>query len=475
MLIRWLPILILALFRFWDLGARPVHHDEAVNGWFVDGIFSRGYYSYDPQNYHGPFFFYVLTLFVKFFGRSVEVMRATTVLAGVAVTLSPWLFRKWIGNTTAWIAALIFAVSPAMVFYSRYAIHEMFYMLSIILFFYNWIRVREEGFSFRSILGFGLTLGLLAGIKENFVLYGGSIILAEGILWAIDRRPPLRLDRKFWTGLGGGFAIGSVFIFLCFNAFFLDEEGMRKFFHAFELWSETGTKGNGHQKPWDYWFGLMAGYEWAFLLGLITLPYYAFRGKGPVRLLAWSTAIHFLGYSVVAYKTPWCMLSFAWGFVFLASIALSTLFTSKGPAFAGWGLLSILTVKAAVQSWEVSWRNPDQDGHPYIYGQTYRDFIDQTDVVLREVSERPGLKDTLRVQVISAYTWPLPYVLGEIKMTAYHGRDNAPAVLDGDWVMIDQNFEQEFAPRLRGSYSRFEARSRQWAYPMVFFKKKQGP
>ena len=79
------------------------------------------------------------------------------------------------------------------------------------------------------------------------------------------------------------------------------------------------------------------------------------------------------------------------------------------------------------------------------------------------------------MQVISAYTWPLPYVLGEIKMTAYHGRDNAPAVLDGDWVMIDQNFEQEFAPRLRGSYSRFEARSRQWAYPMVFFKKKQGP
>ncbi len=475
MLIRWLPILILALFRFWDLGARPIHHDEAVNGWFVDGIFSRGFYSYDPQNYHGPFFFYVLTLFETLFGRSVEVMRVTTVLAGTAVTLSPWLFRKWIGNTAAWIAAIVFAVSPAMVFFSRYAIHEMFFMLAIILFFYNWIRVREEGFHLRTILGFGLTFGLLAGIKENFVLYGGSIILAELVLWAMDRKLPVRLDRKFWTGLASAFAVGFGFIVLCYTAFFQDDEGLRKFFQAFEFWSDTGSKGNGHQKPWDYWIGLMAHYEWGSLLGLIVLPFYAIRGRNWIRLLAWSTAFHFLVYSGVAYKTPWCMLSFTWGLVLLTGVALSDWIESRKASAAGWGVLAVVTVHAGVASWDVSWKNPDQDGHPYIYGQTYRDLVDQNDAMWREIDSKPGYKDSVRVQVVSAFTWPLPYLFGGIRMTAFHGRDNAPATLDADWVWIDKNFEADLASRLVGSYSRTEARSRQWASPMLIFKKKQGP
>ncbi len=475
MLIRWLPILILVLFRFWDLGARPIHHDEAVNGWFVDGIFSRGYYSYDPQNYHGPFFFYVLTLFESLFGRTVEVMRITTVLAGAAVTLSPWLFRKWIGETAAWIAALAFAVSPAMVFFSRYAIHEMFFMLAIILFFYNWIRVREEGFHLRTVLGFGLTFGLLACIKENFVLYGGSIILAEGVLWAMERKPPLRLDRRFWLGLASGFAVGIVFIVLCYTAFFMDQDGMRKFFQAFELWSDTGSKGNGHQKPWDYWISLMASYEWVCLLGLMVTPFFAIRGKGWIRLLAWSTAFHFIGYTVVAYKTPWCMLSFTWGLVLLASSGLAWLIRSGKASIVGWGILGVMVVQAGAASWDVAWKSPDQDGHPYIYGQTYRDLVDQNDVMWAEINARPGSKDSVRVQVVSAFTWPLPYLFGGIRMAAFHGHDNAPAALDADWVWMDKTFEPELAPRLVGSFSRTEARSRQWAAPMVIFKKNQGP
>jgi uncharacterized protein (TIGR03663 family) len=475
MLIRWLPILILALFRFWDLGARPIHHDEAVNGWFVDGIFSRGYYSYDPQNYHGPFFFYVLTLFEKLFGRSVEVMRATTVLAGAAVTLSPWLFRRWIGETAAWVAAAVLAVSPAMVFFSRYAIHEMFFMLAIILFFYNWLRVREEGFHLRSVLGFGLTFGLLASIKENFVLYGGSIILAESIIWATDRRPPVRLDRKFWAGLGSGFAIGAVFIVLCYTAFFMDGDGVRKFIQAFELWSDTGSKGNGHQKPWSYWIGLLADFEWGLLLGLIVLPFYAIRGSGAIRLLAWSSAIHFAVYSIVAYKTPWCMLSFAWGLALLAGVVLASGLAWKSGKFISGAALMIVTLKSGSQAWDVAWKDPDQDGHPYIYGQTYRDLVDQSDAMWAEINSRPGLKDTFRVQVVSSFTWPLPYLFGGIQLTAFHGRDNAPPVLDADWIWMDQTFESELGPRLNGTYTRTEVRSRQWASSMVVFRKKQGP
>jgi uncharacterized protein (TIGR03663 family) len=471
---RWLPILILAAFRFWDLGARPVHHDEAVNGWFVDGILSRGYYSYDPQNYHGPFFFYLLTLFEKMFGRSVEVMRATTVLAGIAVTASPLLFRKWIGSTSAWIAGAFFALSPAVIFYSRYAIHEMFFALAIILFFYNWLRVREEGFHLRTILGFGLSLGLLAGVKENFVLFGACLGLGELAVWGLERKLPLRLDRRFWLGLASGFGIGFLFIVLCYTAFFLDSEGLSKFFKAFQLWSETGSKGNGHQKPFDYFFGLMAGFEWPALLGLLVSGVYAFWGSSAVRLLAWSSLAHLLSYSLVSYKTPWCMLSFEWGLFLLAAMAFSRFMSDHRRKAQKWlaiGVLVALSVRSGVLAWDVAWAYPDQDGHPYIYGQTYHELTDQTSRILAEVREKPGLKETLRVQVVSAFTWPLPYLLGEIKQTAFFGHENAPPVFDGDWVIFDRNFEQEFLPRMQGNYSRTEVRSRQWAYPMVFFRK----
>jgi uncharacterized protein (TIGR03663 family) len=472
MLIRWLPILILAVFRFWDLGARPVHHDEAVNGWFVDGILSRGYYIYDPQNYHGPFFFYVLTLFEKLFGRSVEVLRVTTVLAGIGVVFSPLLFRKWIGQRAAWITAFLFAVSPAMIFYSRYAIHEMYFVLALILFFVNWLRVREEGFHLRTVLGFGLSFGLLAGVKENFVLYGGCLGLAEILLFFLERKWPLPLDRKFWAGLLGGFAIGFVFIVLCFTAFFLEPEGMEKFFRAFTLWFETGSNGNGHQKPFTYWISLMSSYEWPVLAGLLVSPVFIWKGSPALRLLGLLSVFHALVYSVVSYKTPWCLLSFSWGFVLLLGVWLSERFHSERWKPVVVLALTVFGIHGSVEARDVAWSKPDQDGHPYIYGQTYHEMVDVTKILLEAAEERPGLKESLKIQVVSAFTWPLPYLLGPFRQVAYYGHDNAPPVLNGDWVIFDSNFEPQMGPRLQGDYTRIEARSRQWAYPLLFFKKK---
>jgi hypothetical protein len=134
--------------------------------------------------------------------------------------------------------------------------------------------------------------------------------------------------------------------------------------------------------------------------------------------------------------------------------------------------LTVFAIHGSVEARDVAWTKPDQDGHPYIYGQTYHEMVDVTKTLLEAAEERPGLKDTLRIQVVSGFTWPLPYLLGGFRQAAYYGRDNAPPVLNGDWVIFDSNFEPEMAPRLQGEYTRIEARSRQWAFPLLFFKKK---
>ena len=481
MIIKLVLLFALLAFRFYDLGARPPHHDEAVNGWFVDGILAKGYYHYDPQNYHGPLFFYILSFFTQIFGRSLIVLRLPIVMFSWLVTLTPFLFRKWIGNTGAWIAVFIFAVSPAMVFYSRYTIHEMEFILACILFFYYWLRTRTESFHRETILGLGISLGAMACLKENFVLYLACLILAEGCTrlyekWfpktVMDLSPPLfQNPKKTLIGIGLVTAIGFAIICLIYSAFGRDSDGIQNFFTAFSMWSETGSNGNGHQKPMFYWIDIFSRLEWLGLLGLGFCFFAVKKIPSGLRLLSISSVGLFTAYTLVAYKTPWCLLSFYWGMIFVLAYWLGKWIQQKYYAGLWYGLLAIGMGHAAYQAYLCAYDEPDADGHPYIYGQTYHDLMNPLNEILEQAKADPTLYARLRIEVVSSFTWPLPYVLGEFKQVAYLSDKNAPPFLDADYVLMDKPFEAMMAPRLKGPYSRLEVRSRQWAQPMVFFKK----
>src|SRR6185295_912080 len=106
---------------------KPLHHDEGVNGFFLMDLFRKGEYHYDPANYHGPTLYYIALAFSKIFDNE---MNTTTIRASVAgwgvliVVLCSYL-RRYIGKTGSLFAALFVAVSPGMVFISRYFIHEI--------------------------------------------------------------------------------------------------------------------------------------------------------------------------------------------------------------------------------------------------------------------------------------------------------------------------------------------------------------
>lgn len=50
---------IAAFLRFFQLGLKPFHHDEGVNGFFLTTLFRSDVYKYDPANYHGPTLYYI--------------------------------------------------------------------------------------------------------------------------------------------------------------------------------------------------------------------------------------------------------------------------------------------------------------------------------------------------------------------------------------------------------------------------------
>ena len=119
---------IAAFLRFYHLELKPLHHDEGVNGWFLTNLFREGVYKYDPANYHGPTLYYIALGFVQVFGLDTLPIRWSVAVWGVAIVVLAFYLRRYIGRTSALFAGLFLALSPGMVYISRYFIHEIFFV-----------------------------------------------------------------------------------------------------------------------------------------------------------------------------------------------------------------------------------------------------------------------------------------------------------------------------------------------------------
>lgn len=122
-------VTFLAIFlRFYWLGLKPFHHDEGVNGWFLTNLFRDGVYKYDPANYHGPTLYYISLAFAEVFGLETIPVRWSVAIWGVLIVVLALYLRRYIGSVGALATAAFLAISPGMVYISRYFIHEIFFV-----------------------------------------------------------------------------------------------------------------------------------------------------------------------------------------------------------------------------------------------------------------------------------------------------------------------------------------------------------
>ncbi|MFN2597451.1 MAG: hypothetical protein ABR563_09740 [Pyrinomonadaceae bacterium] len=138
----WSAVVLVAavVFRVAYLELKPLHHDEGVNGFFLLDLVRHGNYKYNPSNYHGPTLYY-FTLPLAYFADqhhflSTWVIRSVTVAFGLATVWLVLGLRRYVGDVGALASAALTAVSPGMVFFSRYYIHEMlfvFFTLGIVV------------------------------------------------------------------------------------------------------------------------------------------------------------------------------------------------------------------------------------------------------------------------------------------------------------------------------------------------------
>jgi len=464
---NWTPWAILALaafLRFFLLGIKPPHFDEGINGWFVDQVMKNGFYRYDPTNYHGPLHFYVLLVFQSLFGRNVWALRSSVVLVSIACVWLAFKFEPFVGKNVSRIAALAMAVSPGFVFYGRYAIHEVWLQFFSMMFILGLLGLWRRGtVTYLWFTGAGITGMILT--KETYAIHVACALLAIptlAISYALHRVPDAKPTKQTWSWIDlamiiivGGFAI--VFFY---SGTFFNWSGVKGLYLAFKAWSETGASGHGHEKAWDYWVGLMMphfeikradffGYELPMLVGLILSLFCQKFNNLSLRYLAVYGVGSLVAYSIVKYKTPWCIISFGWPFLFLFGGAI-LLVRPKHLRLAQRAIGVLLCISLGSSIWLNYFKcsSPDE---PYAYVQTYNDIFKFTKPLLT-LAKRDPSNYHLTGHLIRASVYPLPWMLGDFDRVGYYEGGNMPANLDGDFLLVQQDKIKDVESKLRGTY-----------------------
>lgn len=185
----FLAILILAIIlRFCFLDLKLFHHDESIHAWFSYRLLTTGYYEYDPT-YHGPFLYYITAAMFSIFGSSDLIARILPCVFGCAlIPLVYWIYRmRFLNAKVAVVVALFIAVSPEMVYFSRFLRNDVFIIFFSLLMIAAMLAWMSKGkWYYLALAGASAAFGMCS--KENMPI----IIVTFGVFFVY-----LLWSRKF--------------------------------------------------------------------------------------------------------------------------------------------------------------------------------------------------------------------------------------------------------------------------------------
>ncbi|HMJ92325.1 MAG TPA: flippase activity-associated protein Agl23 [Candidatus Acidoferrum sp.] len=453
MMNRWSALaLLLAIvggalaLRVPNLGNRPLHNDEAVNAVKVSELWQHGRYAYDPDEYHGPTLHYATVPFLALSGArnsdglSDGILRLAPVAFGVGLILLLLLFTDGLGRPAILWAALFIAISPAMVFYSRYFIHEMLLVFFTALMLGAAWRYTQTRTAHWALLS-GAGLGLMFATKETFVITLGAMGLAGMITawWTTRRGSRLQTWRSWWNWKHAALFIGTALVIwlVLFTSFFTNWSGPLDSLRTYLPWLKRAGGHSPHIHPWSFylerlaWFHPAKGPVWseALILGLAAVgALVSLGGKKSAlhRFLALYTIILTAVYSMISYKTPWCLLSFFHGMILLAGIGAAALvepFRGRVMKTAIAAVLLAFTAQLTWQAWRASFVFAADRRNPYVYAQTVPDLLNlvaRVDAIARVPST--GYETVVKVIAPESDYWPLPWYLRRFKHVGWYER-----------------------------------------------------
>ncbi|RPI23200.1 MAG: TIGR03663 family protein [Acidobacteria bacterium] len=442
----FLLICILGLWlRVWQLDLRPMHHDEANQAVRTGILLETGVYRYDPADHHGPSLYYLSLPFVwasggRSFASTTEVtLRLVPALFGVALIPMLLALRRGLSGVALAVAAVLTAISPAMVFFSRFYIQEM-----LLVFFTfgalacGWLYFLRRSASRAAACG--LFLGLMFATKETSVL--AYTAMGAGLLALLlsDRRQAMNWLSTLRCQHVGWLVFSALAVpVVLFSSFFTHPAGLVDMFRSFAIYFFRGLGDSLHLHPWYFYLKpLLYQYEgrgphWSeaviLALALIAIvvawlrPNPAAGNTRLVRFLAVYAVVLTVLYSVISHKTPWCLTSFHHGLIILAGFGAVA---AVDLARRGWirALIGILLAAGfshlAWLSAQANFRYFADPVNPYVYAHTNLDFLNLVKRVEQVARVAPEGRGLLIEVVADPYSmWPLPWYLRRFPKVGY--------------------------------------------------------
>lgn len=435
----WAAAVLLAaacLLRLLWLGLVPLHHDEGVNGNFLTQLFRNGYYHYDPANYHGPTLYYfglvTTTLNALFYGKyglSTFAIRLVPAIFGVGIVWLALLLRRHIGNFGSWAAAALLTVSPGMVYFSRYFIHEIPFVFFTLALVVTIIRYRETARP-RYLLLASASAALMFATKETCVISFAVLLLAhfctsiylrfrarhnattsapKSLTKQAVSNAKVRPDLRLSAIAAVVFIVLSV---LFFSSFFTNPQGVSDSVRTFGFWAYTGEKTTQYRAVWSTYLTWLQEEELPILilgaLGIVIALWQALH-RFAVFVSFWALGIT-AAYSLIPYKTPWVALNLILPLALIAGYGLDQWHAPRETLLRATAVLALLAAVglSLYQAVDLSFYRYDDDSIHYVYAHTSRQLLDLVAEVDRIATRSPSGKD-IGIAIVSPEHWPLPW------------------------------------------------------------------
>jgi uncharacterized protein (TIGR03663 family) len=454
------------------LAARPMHADEAVHTVRFRQLWQERNYKYDPDEYHGPTLPYATLPVIwsagpREFAETTSTMyRSVPVIFGVLLVVLMMLWADGLGKAAVLYASLLTAVSPAMVYYSRYYIHEtLLIFFTFAAFACLWRYVRSGRVAW-CLMG-GVAVGLVQATKETSVLGFAAAAGAVVIVWACSRRVlPSTVDSTdkgtgsafaphaatcksadiSWRQLGVHVALATSVAALTavtlLSSLYENPRGAIDGFLTYLPWLERAGGQTAHVHPWYFYLRILTfwhvkdGPWWSeaaiVALGLIGILVAWWPGADRLRhgmhrdLLRWTACYTLLltaAYSLIPYKTPWCLLGFLHGLILLAGVGAVALWRLT----RHWPLQIVVGLALLVAPLHLAWQTSRAIGdfaadprNPYVYAHTLPDIQRLEDDLQQLLQASPeGPQTTVKVIWQDGYYWPLPWYLRRFAAVGY--------------------------------------------------------
>jgi len=461
--VRWLPFWVAfataLAFRLFQLGDRPLHHDEGVNAWFLYKILTGHQFNYDPDKFHGPFLFFFEVPFAAVLGVGDLALRLPIALlsAGMVPLLLP--LRRRLGAVGVTGAAWLLALSPSFVSYGRDLIHETclaFFTLALVVAGLLYLETRRQ----RDLVLAALCLGLLATIKETYVVTLAVLAIASVLarIWAYGRprlgllwgRPAL--EASVWAMVA--FAVPYV---LLYSSFFTNPHGLVDSVRTFFLWAGKGIEGAEHAKPWDYFPRLLLGFETVAVACAVVGGWLALRRRDSFgTFCALWAAGELAAYSLLRYKTPWLDLNIVLPAAVVGGVLFREAFGRPWPRAVRAGIVALFVLGLGWGTWraiQVSFLRYDDDKLALVYVPTDRDVRGLL-VQVRDILSRIPPGEPPELLMLGHHAWPLPWYFRDVKALSYS--QEIPDEADADVLIVEGDMEAELLPVLKERYQRRE-------------------